>query len=133
MSVLLSLAQPTAQICESAAECANQGVDNFVGTPRRIWATVAAFVALVGVLIGGLALRRSRRGIGNAGRRGSIVALAAGATGAVNGAANLTVATGGLGTGNGVAGGAIALVLGLLAAFLGWRASTHTRPTERVS
>src|SRR5207247_10093322 len=48
-------------------------------TPRRLWATTSAVLALVGVVIGGLALARSagRIGTGN-GRMGAIVALVAG-------------------------------------------------------
>ena len=48
-------------------------------TPRRLWATAAAGLALVGVVIGGLALARSagRIGIGN-GRMGAIMSLVAG-------------------------------------------------------
>src|SRR5437762_10995954 len=48
-------------------------------TPRRLWATLVAVLALIGVVIGGLALRRSagRIGTGN-GRMGAIVALVAG-------------------------------------------------------
>src|SRR5262245_7095056 len=48
-------------------------------TPRRLWATAVALLALVGVVIGGLALRRSasRIGTGN-GRMRAIVALLAG-------------------------------------------------------
>ena len=46
-------------------------------TPRRFWATAAAGLALVGVIIGGLALRRSAGRIGTSnGRLGAIVALA---------------------------------------------------------
>ena len=43
-------------------------------TPRRLWATTADVLALVGVIIGGLALRRSSAGrIGNGnGRRGPL-------------------------------------------------------------
>jgi uncharacterized membrane protein len=131
MSVLFALAAPAAeQVCTTPAECANLGVDNFVGTPARIWASVAALVALVGVVIGGLALARSRRRIGNGGRKGAIVALVAGLTGVVNGAVNLAVADGGLGTGNGVAGGALALVLGLVGAVLGWLVLARSRRTE---
>jgi hypothetical protein len=131
MSVLLALAAPAAeQICTTAAECANQGVDTFVGTPARIWASVAAVVALVGVTIGGLALARSNRRIGNGGRKGAIVALVAGLTGVVNGAVNLAVADGGLGTGNGVAGGAVALVLGLVGAVLGRLVLARSRRAE---
>jgi hypothetical protein len=131
MSVLFALAATAAeQVCTTPAECANQGVDNFVGTPARIWASVAALVALVGVVIGGLALARSRRRIGNGGGKGAIVALVAGLTGVVNGAVNLAVADGGLGTGNGVAGGALALVLGLVGAVLGWLVLARSRRTE---
>jgi hypothetical protein len=88
-------------------------------TPRRLWASTAAGLALGGVVIGGLALVRSVRHIGNRGRRGATVALLTGPIGAVNGALVLAVSTGGPGSGNGVVGGAAALVLGLIATVLG--------------
>src|SRR5262245_58740764 len=96
-------------------------------TPRRLWATAAAVLALVGVVIGGLALFRATRRIGNHGRGGATVALVAGPMSAVNGALVLAVATGGPGSGNGVVGAAAALVLGLIAAVLGGlaRARAH--------
>jgi hypothetical protein len=99
-------------------------------TPGRLWATTAAVLALVGVVIGGLALRRSAGRIetGN-GRKGSIVALVAGLIAVVNGGLNLAVATGGPGTGNGVVGGAVALVLGLIAMALGGLAQARSRRT----
>jgi hypothetical protein len=119
MSVLVALAAPAAeQICTTQAECANQGLGTFIGTPARIWASAAGLVALVGVVVGGWALARSRRRPGG-GRKGAVAALVAGLTGVVNGAAVLAVADGGLGTGNGVAGGALALALGLVGAVLG--------------
>src|SRR5690606_17808776 len=72
MSVLLVLAtQAASPVCTTPAECAGQGVDTFLGTPERIWASVAALVALGGVVIGWLALRSVRR-IGNSGKVGSI-------------------------------------------------------------
>jgi hypothetical protein len=89
-------------------------------TPRRLWATAVAMLALGGVVVGSLALR------GN-GRKGAIVALVAGLIAAVNGGLNLAVATGGLGSGNGVVGGAAALVLGLIAIVLGGLALTQSR------
>ena len=97
-------------------------------TPRRLWATTAAVLALVGVVIGGLALRRSagRIGSGN-GRMGAIVALVAGLIAVVNGGLNLALAKGGPGTGNGIIGGALALVLGLIAMVLGWLALARSR------
>jgi hypothetical protein len=110
-------------VCNSAAECADQGVGNFVGTPARIWASIAAFVALVSVVVGWRALRSVRLGsvrqVGRSARTGATVALVAGLIGVINGAVNLAVADGGLGSGNGVAGGALALVLGLVGAVLG--------------
>jgi hypothetical protein len=89
-------------------------------TPRRLWATTVAVLALVGVVIGGLALRRSagRVGAGNM-RMEAIVALVAGLIAVVNGGLNLAIAKGGPGSGNGVVGGAAALVLGLIAMALG--------------
>jgi hypothetical protein len=84
-----------------------------------VWATGAAVLGLVGVTIGGLALARSVRAIGNHGRRGAVVALVTGPTAAVNGGLVLAMATGGPGSGNGVVGAAAALVLGLIATVLG--------------
>src|SRR6186997_1537541 len=85
-------------------------------TSRRLWATTVAVLALVGAVIGGLALARpaSRFGTGS-GRLGAIVALVAGLIAVVNGGLVLAIADGGPGTGNGVVGGAGALVLGLMA------------------
>jgi hypothetical protein len=99
-------------------------------TPRRLWATTADVLALVGVVIGGLALRRSAGRIGNGnGRMGAIVALVAGLIAVVNGGLNLAIATGGPGTGNGVVGAAGALVLGLIAMALGGLALARSRRT----
>ena len=99
-------------------------------TPRRLWATMAAVLSLVGAVIGGLALARSagRIGTGN-GRMGAIVALVAGLIAVVNGGLNLAIAKGGPGTGNGVVGAAAALVLGLIAMALGGLALTRSRRT----
>ena len=99
-------------------------------TPRRFWAAAAAALALVGVVIGGLALRRSAGRIGTGNRRlGAIVALAAGLIALVNGGLNLAIATGGPGTGNGVVGAAAALVLGLIGMALGGLALARSRRT----
>ena len=97
-------------------------------TPRRLWATTAAVLALVGVVIGGLALVRRASRFGTASGR-AIVALVAGLIAVVNGGLNLTIATGGPGTGNGVVGGAGALVLGLIAMALGGLALARSRRT----
>jgi hypothetical protein len=97
-------------------------------TPQRLWATTVAVLALIGVVIGGLALARaaSRFGTGS-GRLGAIVALVAGLIAVVNGGLNLAIATGGPGTGNGVVGGAVAVVLGLVATVLGGLALARSR------
>jgi len=89
-------------------------------TPMRLWATASAMVALVGVVIGGLALARPVSRVGTAsGRLGATAALSAGLIAIINGALNLAVANGGPGTGNGVIGAAAAFVLGLSALALG--------------
>jgi len=96
-------------------------------TPRRLWATTIALLALVGVVIGGLALVRPASRFGTAsGRLGATVALAAGLVAVVNGALNLAIANGGPGTGNGVVGAAAAFVLGLIGMALGWWALAHS-------
>jgi hypothetical protein len=89
-------------------------------TPRRLWATTVAMLAVVGVVTGGLALARPLGRLGTAsGPLGAILALTAGLVAAVNGGLNLALAKGGPGTGNGVVGGAAAFVLGLLAVGIG--------------
>ena len=99
-------------------------------TPRRLWATTVAVLALVGVVIGGLALARPASRFGTAsGRLGAIVALVAGLIAVVNGGLNLAIANGGPGTGNGVVGGAAAFVLGLIAVALGGLALARCRRT----
>lgn len=98
-------------------------------TPRRLWATAVAVLALIAVVSGGLALRRSAGPVGN-GRMGAIMAMMAGLIAAVNGGLNLALAKGGPGSGNGVIGGAAALILGLIAMALGGLALG--RPRRRV-
>ena len=94
-------------------------------TARRLWATVAALLALAGVVVGGWALARP------AGRAATApmarVTLGLGLVGMVNGAANLVVAGGGPGTGNGVVGGAAAIVLGSVAVAIGLLALARRR------
>ena len=114
-----------------AAHVSEPAVTTVYGlTPRRLWATTAAVLALVGVVIGGLALARSTSRFGTAsGRLGAIVALMAGLIAVVNGVLNLAIANGGPGTGNGVVGGAAAFVLGLIAVALSGLALARCRRT----
>jgi hypothetical protein len=117
-----------------AAPAAAQGSDRppavsaYTLTPKRITATAAAVVGLIGAAIGGLALARSagRIGIGN-GRRGSIVALVMGPIGLVIGGLVVATADGGLGTGNGLGGGIVAMILGLIGMALGALALARSR------
>ena len=87
-------------------------------------------LALVGVVIGGLALARPASRFGTAsGRLGAIAALVAGLIAVVNGGLNLAIANGGPGTGNGVVGAAAAFVLGLIALAIGGLALVRGRRT----
>ncbi|MEU0630761.1 DUF6223 family protein [Streptomyces sp. NPDC005989] len=97
----------------------------------RIWASVAALLALAAVVIGRMALTRSARRVSNGdGRKRAIVALVAGLIAMVNGGLVLATADGGPGTGNGVVAGAAALVLGLIATVLGGLARSRSRRTS---
>ena len=103
-------------------------IDAYTLTADRLWATTVAVLALIAVVIGGLALARSagRIGTGN-GRMGAIVALVAGLIAVVNGGLVLATADGGPGTGNGVVGAIVALVLGVIDMVLGRQALTRSR------
>ena len=99
-------------------------------TPRRLWATTVVVLAVIGVVIGGLALGRPANRFGTvSGRLGAIAALVAGLIAGVNGGLVLAIANGGPGTGNGVVGGAMALVLGLMGTALGGLALARSRRT----
>ncbi len=98
-------------------------------TARRLWASGAALLGLIGVIIGGLALVRPVSRFGTAsGSLGAVLALVAGVIAAANGGLHVAVATGGPGSGNGVVGGAAAFVLGLMAALTGGLALARSRP-----
>jgi len=88
-------------------------------TPERIAASTAALVGLIGAVIGGLALFRAVRRIGNHGRRGAVVALVLGPIGLVLGGLIVVTADGGVGTGNGLAGGVVAMIVGTIGMALG--------------
>ena len=102
-------------------------------TPRRLWATTVAVLALASAVIGVVALvrRGSRFGTGS-GRFGAIVALVLGLIAVVNGAMVVAFSSGGPGSGNGVVGGAGALVLGLIGASLGVIALARSRRSLSV-
>ncbi|GAB1819757.1 DUF6223 family protein [Herbidospora sp. RD11066] len=91
-------------------------------TGGRVWSLVAALVALAGAVMGGLALSRAPRD-----RRGTVVALVTGPVGVVVGGLVVATAEGGPGTGSGIVGGVVALVLGLIATTLGTLAMARNR------
>ncbi|MEV6843623.1 DUF6223 family protein [Actinoplanes sp. NPDC051411] len=95
-------------------------------TTDRIVATAAVVVAVAGAVIGGLALARST---GPSRKRRSSVALVAGIAGTVVGALVVATADGGPGTGNGIVGGYVAVLVGLLAVLLGGLARGRSRRT----
>src|SRR5215510_4415065 len=86
-------------------------------TAGRARALVAVAVALISLVIGGLALARPAGRIGN-GRARSIAALVLGLIGFVIGALAAT-ANGGLGTGSGLGGALVAMIMGLIGMALG--------------
>ena len=99
-------------------------------TTRRLWATSAALMALLGVAVGGLALTRRVSRFGTASvRHAAILGLVLGLIAAVNGLLNVAIANGGPGTGNGVVGGAAAFVLGLIGVAIGGLALTRSGRT----
>ncbi|MFI7108621.1 DUF6223 family protein [Nonomuraea sp. NPDC050227] len=113
-------------------------------TTGRMWSLIAAGLGLAGVAVGGLGLaratgrlrRRATAGTGTGtatvaatGKRGAVVALAAGVTGIVIGGWVIGAAKGGPGTGYGIVGGYLDLILGLAAVVLGVLVLNRARRT----
>jgi hypothetical protein len=99
-------------------------------TPRRIGASLAVVVALIGAIVGGRAKARTADGVGAAnGRGGAIAALVLGPIGLVGGGLVVATAKGGLGTGNGLGGGVVAMVVGLIGMTFGGLALVRSRHT----
>ncbi|MCC3315751.1 DUF6223 family protein [Nocardia africana] len=88
-----------------------------VGVGRTV-PTIAAFVGLISVIAGGLAVSARTRRAGTR-RSRSVTALALGAIAVVVGGIHGADAAGGFGTGNGLAGAIAAVVLGLGGVVLG--------------
>lgn len=103
-----------------------QAAGSYVMTSGRLWSIVAIGVGLVGVVVGGLALARPADRLG---RLGAVPALVAGLVGAVGGAVVVAASGGQLGTGGGLAGGAVAVALGLVGIALGALALVRARRT----
>ncbi|GGV05247.1 hypothetical protein GCM10010275_50950 [Streptomyces litmocidini] len=118
----------------AAAEPAVQPVAASVRTlsTGRVGASSAALVGLLGAAVGGLASARPT-GRGRlrpwARRNGPVTALVAGPIAVVVGTAVAVTADGGLGTGNGLGGAYVAVLVGLASVALGWRARSRARRT----
>ncbi|MEV0331306.1 DUF6223 family protein [Nocardia sp. NPDC050717] len=118
---LLALTEPvTAASVSTATPIAADVYDLSAG---RLGASSAAVLGLAGVVIGGLALARA----GSAGR--ATVALVAGLLALAVGVVVAVTADGGLGTGNGLGGAFVAILVGAIAAVLGALALRRARRT----
>lgn len=94
----------------------------------RLLPTLAAMAGLIGAIIGGLALTRSRRAAST--RGGAIVAAVLGLISLVIGGLHAANSAGGFGTGNGLAGAIVAIVLGLIGSVLGGLALARSRASS---
>jgi len=105
----------------AAADIAIQQADApaYTLTAGRLWSLVAAALGVIGVVTGGLARTRVLGGTKNQ-RRNAFLALSTGLAGLVIGGFVVVFADGGPGSGSGIVGGYLALVVGLLAIALGW-------------
>ncbi|GAA2760321.1 DUF6223 family protein [Actinopolymorpha rutila] len=107
-------------------------------TAGRFWSLVAMLLGIAGVIVGGLALANRAGGKGNTGstgstastaarRRRAFAALIAGAACTLVGGLVVAAADGGPGTGYGIVGGVMALVVGVVAMLLGGLALARVR------
>ncbi|MGS0684966.1 DUF6223 family protein [Nakamurella sp. GG22] len=112
----LALASP------AAADTALQQADTsaYTLTAGRLWSLVAAAVGLIGLVTGGAARARILGGPRTQ-RRKAILALVAGLAGSVIGGTVVLFADGGPGSGSGIVGGLLAVLIGLLAMAVGGR------------
>ena len=85
----------------------------------RAGAQVAALMALLGVVAGGLALARATGRVDGNARDGAVASLVLGMVGLFLAGIHLATSSGGIGTGNGRAGAIVAVVLGLIGIGLG--------------
>ena len=97
-------------------------------TGGRARALVGVAVALISVVVGGLALVRPANRLGNV---GAIAALVLGLIGTVLGVLHLAASTGGFGTGGGRLGAIVGLVLGLIGMILGGLALARARRSDQ--
>jgi hypothetical protein len=97
-------------------------------SPGRIGAIIAVVSGLIGAVIGARALARSS-GTGNR-RRRAVAASILGAISLIVGGLVVASADGGLGTGQGLGGGVVAMTVGLISVALGALALARTSRTS---
>jgi len=100
--------------------------DVYTMSAGRVGAIVAAVLGLAGVVIGGLALARPAGRFGVK-RLGGVISLTTGLICMALGALVVATSDGGIGTGNGLGGAYVALVIGLVAVVLGGVALVRSR------
>ncbi|MFG2340584.1 DUF6223 family protein [Streptomyces yangpuensis] len=109
--------------------------DVYTVSVGRIGAVLSALLGLLGSVGGGLALARTTgrgRVLTRARRNGAVTALVSGPLAVAIGATVAATAEGGLGTGNGLGGAYVAILLGLTAITLGGLARSRTRTRTRT-
>ncbi|MFK0252261.1 DUF6223 family protein [Streptomyces sp. NPDC090445] len=126
----LTLAEPAAAADASAQPVA---ADLYTVSAGRIGAILSALLGLLGSVCGALALARTAgrgRVVTWARQNGAVTALVAGPVAVAVGGTVAATAEGGLGTGNGLGGAYVAILLGLTATTLGGLARTRTHRTH---
>ncbi len=126
----LALAGPAA-----AASATPVAADVFTLSVGRIGASLSALTGLIGSVCGGIALTRTTgkgRAAAWARRNGPVTALVTGLIAAAVGGTVAATAKGGLGTGNGLGGAYVAVLLGLIAVILGWLARIRSHQIRCV-
>ncbi|RKS73100.1 hypothetical protein BZB76_3784 [Actinomadura pelletieri DSM 43383] len=96
--------------------------------PGRGGALLALLVALVGLVLGGLALARA----GGAARGMAVAAPVVAVLGMILAGVHLARADGGVGSGSGSGGAVLALVIGLIALVVGGLALARSRRSHRA-
>jgi uncharacterized protein YacL len=86
VELIVAVAVGLVALGEARASAPSSAAPVYTMTPERMTASTAVLLALIGAIIGGLALVRSARRIGNRGRRGAIVAIVLGPIGLIIGA-----------------------------------------------
>ena len=124
LSPIVAAALTCVFVLGRGAPAAAQGV--IATGSGRAGASVAALLALIGLVIAGVSLSRSGRHAGS-GRDGAIAGVVLALVGSALAVLHLATSTGGIGTGNGRGGAIVALLLGSIGLVLSRRALVRSR------